>query len=243
MNPIFLGRAQCFDIDSQCLSGEENFGTLLNNPNLEQAFEEGCTQVNPKNQIIRCCPLSLINQPYVPREGKIPVHTKKVGNEHRLCPEGVRSECIRETDPVRFISCVAEKCNDAGYLEADNYYQVCKAYKSKGTLESVPDCPIKKCPEMMSIPDWYKAELAGIKTGTPPNELNIPKEPTITTPVKKQDTGFTLEKLFGYLPTEKNFYSWGSLVLGLIAISIIIALFFVVPQKRNQMLPDYTAVF
>lgn len=241
MNPIFLGRAQCFNIDSQCLSGEENFGTLLKNPQLEQAFEEGCNKLDPLNRIIRCCPLSLINQPYIPREGKIPIHTKKVGNEHQLCPEGIRSECVRETDPERFISCVAEKCNDAGYLEAENYYQVCKSYKSKGSMESVPDCPNKRCSQMMSIPDWYKAELAGESLGTPPSELITPK-PKFKPPIKKSnDQEFTIKKLLSYLPTEKNFYSWGSLILGLIAISIILGLFFVIPKQKK--LPNFTTVF
>ena len=243
MNPIFLGRAQCFDINSQCLSGEEYLGTLLNNPDLEKAFEEGCGTLNPENKIIRCCPLSLINQPYIPREGKIPIHTKKVGNEHRLCPESIRSECVRETDPVRFISCIAEKCNDAGYLEADNYYQVCKAYKSQGSIESVPDCPIKKCPIMMTIPDWYKDLLDGKSSSTPPSSLITPSQPVVEV-IKKEDQGFSLKKLFGYLPTEKNFYSWGSLILGLIAFIIIISLFFVVKKPRNYVMPpNFTTVF
>lgn len=183
MDPTFLGRIQCFNLNQQCYAGEENAFKLMSDQALENAFEGACQELNTaqdpeqesartinsttspdtfrvQSQLIRCCPRRLINRLYYPTPGQMPIHVKgdSRGN-FESCPESVSSGCIRTENEEDFQLCVAGKCNDAGYLEAQNMYQVCKAYKPKGKIEEVPDCPERKCEKMLKVPEFYRKQL------------------------------------------------------------------------------------
>lgn len=221
MDPAFLGNITCFNVNNQCKYGEENSYKLMTNPRLEQAFEEGCQKQQPSGTMIRCCPLDLINKPYNPTPGKIPIHVKQEGNNnYRVCPENITSSCIRETNDQNLALCVAQKCNDAGYLEAYNYYQICKAYKMKGEMEDVPDCSNKNCESMMTIPDV--ANIGNIQL------YPVPPAPVLKSePIKKSE--FTLGSLLDKLPKAEKFYQQGSLILGVVAMIIILIIIFIFP--------------
>lgn len=252
MDPIYLGHTQCFNVDDQCFVGEDLKHRLDTDQTLKQAFIDGCKTENPKNAELRCCPLTLMNKPYFPTKGNIPVHVKEMGNnEFRMCPESIQSQCIRESDPESFILCVAEKCNDAGYLEAYNYYQVCKAYKEFGDTQSVPDCPTATCSKMMKLPKWYvdKIESAdGSSNRTESSKRTGTGELTdslLTVPVKKENdkengkenekenesNKITLKYLLSFLPTENDFYNWGAIILGVLTMIIIIIAGVITPSK------------
>lgn len=201
MDPAFLGRIQCFNVDQQCVLGEENTNQLMKNNRLQKAFEEGCGSVLGRQ--VRCCPLSLINQPYnPPQDGSvIPIHVKQTRNGYSVCPGYIRAGCARvKAEDIGL--CVAQKCNDAGYLEADNYYQICKSYKKNGEMEEVPDCSSQNCEKMMKIPDWY---LEG-------REKEIVKDPE-----EETGKGFSIQAFFDRLPN----YNWTAFVLSLITLFLI----------------------
>lgn len=248
MDPQYLGHTQCFNVDEQCFVGEDQKHRLDTNQTLKQAFIDGCKANNPKNAEIRCCPLSLINKPYFPTTGKIPVHVKEMGNnEFRMCPESIQSGCVREKDPQAFILCVAQACNDAGYLEAYNYYQVCKAYKEQGDLQSVPDCPTATCSKMMKLPGWYNNQLVA---GQTPNIIarnaatNVGVAAPLNVPVdqarvaEEEKDKITLKYLGSLLPKENDFYNWGTVVIGVITMLIIILVGFLV-KKNPPSMPQF----
>jgi hypothetical protein len=241
MDPIYLGHTQCFNVDDQCFVGEDLKHRLDTNQTLKQAFIDGCKTENPKNAELRCCPLSLMNQPYFPTAGKIPVHVKEMGNEFKMCPESIQSQCIRETDPASFVLCVTKKCNDAGYLEAYNYYQICKAYKELGDNQSVPDCPTATCSKMMKLPKWYVDKIESPKVSDPQispspspsqttdnNKLNVP----LSDPSENDSKKITLKYMLSLLPTENDFYNWGAIILGVLTMIIIIIAGVIMPSKK-----------
>jgi hypothetical protein len=250
MDPIYLGHTQCFNVDNQCFVGEDLKHRLDTDQTLKQAFIDGCKTENPKNAELRCCPLSLMNRPYFPTKDKIPVHVKKMGgNEFKMCPESIQSQCVRETDPASFILCVAEKCNDAGFLEASNYYQICKAYKELGDTQSVPDCPTATCSKMMKLPQWYLDKLESPTDNnnnnnninnnnnnnddndndnndnnkTNDNNMNYNKLNVANNKDDlNNDSKITLKYMLSLLPTENDFYNWGAIILGVVTMIIII---------------------
>ena len=159
MDPIFLGRTHCFDVEKQCVLGEDNTYRLQRNQKLKQAFDQSCNE--KQGSQIRCCPLSLINKPYNPPQNSnlIPIHIKFKNGEYDVCPEEIRSQCFREKPEEKGL-CISQKCNDAGYLEPENYYQICKSYKDKEKGERIPDCSTNNCEQMMTLPVWFQQELA-----------------------------------------------------------------------------------
>jgi hypothetical protein len=230
MDPIYLGHTQCFNVDEQCFVGEDQKHRLDTNQTLKQAFIDGCKANNPKNAELRCCPLSLMNKPYFPTAGKVPVHVKEISNnEFKMCPESIQSDCIREKNPQAFILCVAQKCNDAGYLEAYNYYQICKAYKEQGDIQSVPDCPTATCAKMMKLPKWYNDQLTGSQTTTAKssedNKLTKCNPLYVAVPADKpyyDGKEITLKYLYSLLPRENDFYNWSAVILGIITMALIL---------------------
>lgn len=244
MDPIYLGHTQCFNVDDQCFVGEDLKHRLDTDQTLKQAFIDGCKTENPKNAELRCCPLTLMNRPYFPTAGKIPVHVKETGgNEFKMCPESIQSQCVRETDPASFILCVAEKCNDAGYLEAYNYYQICKAYKELGDTQSVPDCPTATCSKMMKLPKWYVDKIESPQVSYH-NKIESPKvsdpsiSPSQTTynklnvPLTDNSKKITLKYMLSLLPTDNDFYNWGAIILGVLTMIIIIIAGVIMPSKK-----------
>lgn len=228
MDPSFLGRIQCLNIDSQCVYGEEAADRLLaaGNTNLKTAFESGCS--TKKGKMIRCCPLTLINKPYIPPASgtTIPIHVKQTSNQYNVCPTEITASCIRES-PNNIPLCVAQKCNDAGYLEANNYYEVCKAYRpsTMSNIEDVPDCPEKNCPDMMQLPDWLKAELSGVSPSTSDLVVQpVPPNPT-PPPTSPPPDNSSLQSIINKLPTSNDFYNWMSIIMGLIAFILILSIF------------------
>tara|TARA_R100001163_G_C5062966_1_gene200159 strand:+ start:789 stop:1493 length:705 start_codon:yes stop_codon:yes gene_type:complete len=231
MNPVAYGYTQCFNVDSQCFSGAELTTKLNNDPTIKDAFTQSCKINNPKNRIIRCCPVNLMNEPYIPRIGTVPVHVKRIGNNFKQCPQKVKSQCIRVRDPEQRILCIAGKCNDAGFLEAENYYQVCKSIKDDviGEEIEIPDCPIRKCNKMMEIPEELIEKLKGIKPeqvieqcNCLPCNLAVPEDPK-SKDLNLQDE-ITLKGLVNLLPKENSFYNWGSFILGIIAMAVLIVI-------------------
>ena len=250
MNPIYLGNTQCFNVDNQCYAGEEFKSKLDGDKVLSKAFSESCKENDPTNVEMRCCPLALINRPYVPTVGRMPIHVKKTGDKHEICPEAIQSQCVRE-EGDNFILCVAQKCNDAGYLEAENYYQICKGFNNPDGTQA-PDCPIKKCEKMMEIPSWYANQLSQGITPELPSELaaeragplQIPKYSYYYKDLQKKkeekDKGFTLRDLFSKLPKQEGFYSWGALILGILAVIIIVTVWFLMPRQPYSSFPRLT---
>lgn len=223
MDPVFLGRTHCFDVDSQCILGQETTHNLQENTRLKNAFSESCSALNGSK--IRCCPLNLINRPYnPPQDGSvIPIHIKFNNGRYDVCPESIRSQCSREQGQDLGL-CIAQKCSDAGYLEPSNYYQICKAYKKFGLMQRVPDCPVNKCNLMMSLPEWYKQGLA----------RNTSKDTTleeVEVPPQEMKLGLTFEKLTKMMPSSDNFYIKSSLILGGFVVILLVILYFWRPYR------------
>jgi hypothetical protein len=234
MDPIYLGHKQCFNPTNQCYSGEDEESKLKADKILSEAFSDACRNNNPENVEMRCCPLELMNRPYIPSVSRMPIHVKKVGDQYQMCPETVQSQCFRE-EGENFVLCVAQKCNDARYLEAENYYQICKAFKNQQG-ETVPDCPKKKCEKMMTLPSWYVNKMKSPQQQqdqsviAPGGPMFIPPQRIYTEKKKKQEKKpdyLTLRGLFDKFPKQQSFYTWGSLILGFIAVIIFVTIWFV----------------
>lgn len=237
MDPIYLGNTQCFNPTNQCYAGMDRTSKLKADKTLAEAFSDACRNNNPDNVEMRCCPLELMNRPYIPTINRMPIHVKKVGDDYKMCPETVQSQCFRE-EGDNFILCVAQKCNDAGYLEAENYYQICKSFKDKEG-ETIPDCPLNKCENMMTLPSWYVEQIkGGQEQRCPPctGSLYVPPQKIYTQKkdkdMDKESDYLTLAGLFDKFPKQQSFYTWGSLILGFIAIIIIISVWFVGQRVR-----------
>lgn len=214
---LFLGKTQCFNYDNQCLHGEENSAMIQNNLQLKNAFNESCNNVG--GNIIRCCPLSLINVPYNPPLGVDHLHVKDERGNISFCPESIRSRCqlsrLGTMENVRL--CQAEKCNDAGYLEADNFYQICKAYRANNENE-IPDCSEKVCNQRMIIPDWFRATVRN-------NTQQAVQEVQQRLPPPPENQNKLLNSILSKLPHEDRFYDIGTLIFGVLAILLILILF------------------
>jgi len=224
MDPAFLGRITCFDSTNQCMMAEEQTYKLMTNTKLDSAFEGACQ--NRKGSMIRCCPLNLINTPYQPKSGAVPIHVKDNGNgSFTTCPEELTSSCVNEQSNDRFTTCIAQKCNDAGYLEADNYYQVCKAYNLKGNSEQVvPDCPKNNCSSMITLPQWYLDTLQGKPIPTPTSTPTTTST-TLITPSNNL-SNLSLSNITWNL-MNTDIYTYSSIVMGVIAMIIIFAIIFI----------------
>lgn len=251
MDPVFLGRIQCFDVDKQCVIGEDTTNRLTKNDKLSNAFNQACRE--KKGSEIRCCPLDLINRPYnPPQDGSvIPIHVKFKHGQFSACPESIRSECSREDDLNRGL-CVAQKCSDAGYLEAENYYQICKSFREKGEMQTIPDCSKKTCNKTLALPPWYAEEAANTDAGisgngvgtltesqpAPVQDIAPQRQSALEVPPPtreaKKDYGFTIQNFFNMLPVDQNFYKWAAIVLGILALVIIFANMFIFTTKASR---------
>jgi len=222
IDPKYLGRIQCYNYQNQCSHGEEIAEKIMKNKPLEDAFESACG--DEKGSIIRCCPLDLINQSYQPDPNKQPIHVKFKHGQYISCPQAIKAQCNKDrlNSEQDINLCQAGKCNDAGYLEAENYYQICKSFRrSDQQNDDVPDCLQSTCSKLMQIPNWLEDQL----TGKSPNG-KTPQRTLPNAPKQKTLSKTTLDELLERLPQENKFYSWGAIYMGLIALLLILFTFF-----------------
>jgi len=171
----FLGKLQCFDIGRQCSRGLYDTSAVMKNPDAEKYLEMECNKKN--NKIMRCCPKDLINKPYFPAEDQVPIHVKKSQSRFQVCPLSIRDQCKNEKKKDIPL-CVANKCNDGGYISATNYYEICKAYESERTDEptQITDCPTRMCLEQIDLRKAPRS-TSGSKKGGKNTSAPAPSEP------------------------------------------------------------------
>lgn len=209
---------QCYDPVNQCQISRIRGQDLPMNPK----FVEKCQGIP-----VKCCDLDLLNKLYVPenvKDTEVPLHIKKNDNSlYEICPLPVYKECLKEKQVGL---CAAQKCNDLGYLEPDNYFQVCKALGNlnrKASEGNIPDCSDRTCDQVVNLK----------KTGavTPETVNNLRSEIASQMMAQCQgygdqmfkEKGYTLGNLFDFFPDDESFFIKGAVLI--CAIIIIIMLF------------------
>jgi len=205
---------QCYDAVNRCSIDQINTRDLSKNPD----FLKKC-----QGKPIKCCNLDLVNHLYIPinpSKSQVPIHVKKnsVG-QWEVCPETAYTECSQTSD---FGLCASRKCNDLGYLEPDNYYQVCKALN-----KSVPDCSDRTCNQVVNLIQKNTSHENNQKIIKPVVSMCLPDSAF-------EEKGFTIGNLFKVFPKDDGFFIKATVIVAVILLLIMLINFSLGPRQKGM---------
>lgn len=169
---------------------------------------------------------------YIPEnvtDNEVPLHIRKSDNNiYEICPPVLYQECLKEK---QIGLCAAQKCNDLGYLEPDNYYQVCKALGNLNRSEgNVPDCSGRTCDQVINL---QKTNPISKKTAseTPFASNMMTHCPSYADQVFSNN-GYTVGDLFDAFPNSESFFIQGAVWVGAVIILILLINWWLGPADR-----------
>lgn len=218
---------QCYDPVNKC----EISRIRSQDSDLHPKFSENC-QGTP----VQCCDMELVNKSYLPEDvgdREVPLHIRKTDNNiYEICPPEVYKECLKE-EQVGL--CAAQRCNDLGYLEPDNYYQVCKALGKGDRKGNIPDCSDRTCRQVVNL---KKRDARGMRTIEDLRE-------EVASQMRSQcrtyeddafrDKGYTLGDLFNFFPDDESFFIRGALIIAGIIVLIMFFNWYLGPPRGEKL--------